>query len=65
MALSRRENGMKKDKERQRRDRRMREIIQKGTFPYTPSVMSWLSQQLDEPSSRIKPGDVQKLLAAT
>jgi hypothetical protein len=63
MALSRRENGMKKDKERQRRDLRMREIIRKGTFPYTPAVMSWLSVQLDRPSSRIKPEDVQKLLA--
>ncbi len=62
MALSRRENGMKKDKERQRRDLRMREIIRKSTFPYTPSVMSWLSEKLDRPSSRIKPEDVEKLL---
>jgi hypothetical protein len=63
MDLSRRENGMKKDKERARRTVRMREIIQKSKFPYTPSVMSWLSAQLDQPASRIKPEDVQKLLA--
>ena len=62
MALSRRENGMKKDKERQRRDLRMREIIRKGTFPYTPSVMSWLSEQLGKRSRLITQDDVHKLL---
>jgi hypothetical protein len=63
MALSRRVNGMKKDKERARRDRRMKEIIQAGKFPYTPAVMSWLSAKLDRPSSLIQPADVEKLLA--
>ncbi len=63
MNLSRRENGMRKDKERARRDRRMKEIIQAGTFPYTPAVMSWLSARLDKPSSLIQPADVEKALA--
>jgi hypothetical protein len=64
MDLSRRENGMKKDKERARRDKRMKEIIQAGKFPYTPAVMSWLSAKLDCPASLIQPADVEKLLAA-
>jgi hypothetical protein len=63
MDLSRRENGMRKDKERARRDKRMREIIQASKFPYTPAVMSWLSAQLDRPSSLIQPADVEKFLA--
>jgi hypothetical protein len=63
MWQSRRENGMVKDKERIRRDLRMKEIIQAGKFPYTPAVMSWLSSKLDRPSSRIQPADVEKVLA--
>jgi hypothetical protein len=63
MWQSRRENGMKKDKERIRRDQRMKEIIQTGKFPYTPAVMSWLSAKLDRPATRIQPADVEKLLA--
>ena len=65
MALSRRVNGMKKDKERDRRDRRMKEIIGAGKFPYTPAVMSWLSAKLDRPSSLIQPADVETVLAET
>ncbi len=62
MALSRRVNGLKKMAERQRRTIRMKEIISKGKFPYTPAVMSWLSAQLDKPASRIQPADVENLL---
>jgi hypothetical protein len=62
MALSRRTNGMVKMKERQRRDKRMREILQKGQFPYTPAVRSWLSAQLDKPFNRIQEADVQAML---
>ena len=63
MAESRRVNGMKKMKERARREARMREMIQKGQFPYTPAVMSWLSARLDKPATRIQPADVEKVLA--
>jgi hypothetical protein len=63
MARSRRVNGMRKTKERERRDRRMVEIIQKNKFPYTPSVMSWVSARLDKPTSKITAEDVQKLAA--
>ncbi len=63
MALSRRENGMRKTKERARRDNRMAELIKKLPFPYTPSIMSWVSAQLEKPSRQIKKEDVDKLLA--
>jgi hypothetical protein len=62
MALSRRTNGMIKMKERQRRDKRMLEILQKGKFPYTPAVRSWLSATLDKPFTRIQESDVRELL---
>jgi hypothetical protein len=53
MALSRRENGMVKSKERVRRDLRMTALVKKGSLPYTPPVMSWLSVQLDKPATKI------------
>lgn len=63
MALSRRVNGMRKSKERARRDQRVIELIKTGSFPYIPVVQSWLSEKLDKPFSRIQPGEVDKLLA--
>ncbi len=63
MDISRRTNGMLKMKERIRRTTRMVEILKKGKFPYTPSVLSWLSAQLDKPSTRITQADVDQLLA--
>ena len=44
MAESRHRNGILKAKERDRRDARMLETVQKGKLPYTPPVMSWLSR---------------------
>jgi hypothetical protein len=63
MAESRRVNGMKKMKERARRETRMVELLKQGKLPYTPSIMSWLSQVLDKPSTRIVQADVDKVLA--
>jgi hypothetical protein len=63
MAESRRTNGMRKMHERARRHTRMIEILKKGKLPYLPSVMSWLSAQLDKPSHRIVQADVDKLLS--
>ena len=61
--LSRRENGMLKTAERRRRQTRMIELIKKkGTLPFTPSVMSWLSAELDKPSRLIVQADVDNLL---
>jgi hypothetical protein len=64
MAFSRRTNGMRKMKERIRRDARMIELVKKGTFPYTPTILSWLSAQLDKPSSKIVQADIDGLLKA-
>ena len=64
MDRSRRENGMVKDKERQRRQARMVEFIKKtGKLPYTRPVMSWLSVALDKPASKITQEEVDQLLA--
>lgn len=63
MAESRRVNGMRKMKERARRKTRMLELIQQGKLPYTPPIMSWLSQQLDKPSHRIQQEDVDALVS--
>jgi hypothetical protein len=64
MATSRRENGARKTGERERRDRRMLEIVRKGKLPFIPAVMSWLSTTLDKPAKQIVQSDVDKLLAA-
>ncbi len=63
MALSRRTNGLVKQKERIRRRKRIIDIIKaSGKLPYTPVVMSWLSAELDKPSSRITQADVDQVL---
>ena len=63
MALSRHENGLLKTKERARKHVRMVELIKKGNLPYIPSVMSWLSGQLDKPSRLITADDVKKAIS--
>lgn len=60
---SRRVNGVLKVKERDRRDARMLGLVKKGKLPYIPAVMSWLSVQLDKPSTRITQEDVDGLVA--
>ena len=62
MAESRRTNGMLKMKERNRRHKRMLEMIQKGKLPFTPPVMSWLSAMLNKPARQIVQADVDQLL---
>jgi hypothetical protein len=65
MALSRRTNGLVKQKERIRRRKRILEIIKaSGQLPYTPVVMSWLSTELDKPSTRITQADVDQVVNA-
>jgi hypothetical protein len=63
MAESRIVNGHKKNAERARRDVRMIELVKKNKLPYTPSVMSWISVQLDKPSTRITQEDVSRLVS--
>jgi len=62
MAESRHRNGIRKAKERDRRQIRMLEIVKKGQLPYTPPVLSWLSAKLDKPGRLITADDVKKLL---
>jgi hypothetical protein len=63
MQQSRIENGHKKRKERARRDATMKALIKKGKFPYTPPVLSWLSEKLNKPGRLITPEDVKKAVA--
>lgn len=61
MAESRHRNGIRKTKERDRRDARMLETVKKGKLPFTPPIMSWLSSKLDKPSRLITPEDLARL----
>jgi hypothetical protein len=61
--ISRVENGFLKKKERANRDLRMAELIQKGTFPYLPSVMSYLSVKLGKPASQITEAEAKAAVA--
>ena len=60
MAKSRLVNGVRKVKERTRRQDRLREIVKKGKLPYSPAVMSWLSAELGKPSRLITQAEVEK-----
>jgi hypothetical protein len=62
MAESRRTNGMLKMKERLRRHHRLLEMVKKGKLPFTPTVMSWLSAELNKPARQIVQADVDRLL---
>ena len=62
MAESRQRNGVRKTKERARRDERMTELVRAGKLPYTPPIMSWLSAKLDKPSRLITQAEVDALL---
>jgi hypothetical protein len=64
MAESRHRNGIRKTQERARRAERMLGLVRQGKLPYTPPVMSWLSEQLDKPSRLITQDEVDRLIAA-
>jgi hypothetical protein len=64
MADSRQVNGPRKVAERERRGLRMIGLIKQGKLPYTPPVMSWLSEQLDKPSRLITQAEVDNLISA-
>lgn len=59
---SRIDNGHLKRDERERRDLRLKTLLQKGTLPYTPVVLSWLSAKLDKPGRLITQEEVDKYL---
>ena len=56
-------NGHKKRDERVRRDATMKELVKKGTLPYTPSILSWLSVKLNKPGRLITADDVKTVVA--
>jgi len=64
MSDSRQINGPRKVAERERRGLRMLGLIKQGKLPFTPPVMSWLSQQLDKPSRLITQAEVDTLIGA-
>jgi hypothetical protein len=62
MSVSRRTNGMLKMKERIRRHNRLLAFLKKGKLPFAPTVMSWLSAELDKPARLIVQADIDRLL---
>jgi len=58
--VSRIVNGTLKKKERANRDKKMAELLKKGTFPYIPSVMCWLSVKLGKPSTQISEAEAKE-----
>lgn len=63
MAESRHRNGIRKTKERARRHGRLKTLLGKTQPPYAPTVLSWLSAELDKPGRLITPEDVKQFLA--
>lgn len=59
--ITRIENGTLKRKERAARDARMKELVSKGTFPFTPAIMSWVSVKLGKPSKQITEAEAKAL----
>jgi hypothetical protein len=60
-AKSRAVNGALKRKERATRDARMKKLIQTGTYPYTPAVMSWASEKLNKRAAGITADEFKQL----
>jgi hypothetical protein len=65
MAESRRRNGKRKAKERERRERRMIRTIRmsllKSTMPSLPAVLTWASAELGIPARRLSLSDLKHL----
>lgn len=61
--VSRRVNGNRKAKERVRRHARNIELLKSGAWPYTSALRSFLSVELETPSSRLTPETVKAYLA--
>ena len=59
---SRKDNGMRKSKERSRRSIRLINMVKGAKPPYTPTVLSWLSEAIGKPGKQITEADVDKLV---
>ena len=57
--ITRIENGHRKRKQRALRDKKFLELVEKGSFPYTPAVMSWASEKLGKPSTQMTADEVK------
>ena len=55
-------NGLRKRKERGRRDAALKDLVKKGKFPYTPTVRNWLSETIGKPMRQITQADVDAFL---
>jgi len=62
-AISRPRNSALKRKEHQRREIRLVQLLKAGQFPYTPAILTWLSERLGKPGAAITAEDVQAYLA--
>lgn len=60
-AVGRAENSERKRRERANRDKRMKDVILNGSWPFTPAVMSWVSVQLGKPTRQITETEVRRL----
>lgn len=61
-AITRQKNSMRKTAERGRREKDMLELIKNGTYPYTPNVMSWVSDRLGKKTSQIESAEITALV---
>src|SRR5579871_1618496 len=61
-ASSRLNNGIRKEGEKARRAKRMKQLIKIGKPPYTPAVQSWLSTQTGKPARLITQEDVDAIM---
>lgn len=59
---SRAVNGHYKRAEKGRRTERLKTLIKKGTLPFTPTVLSWLSAETGIPGRMITQADVDKFV---
>lgn len=59
--ITRSENSALKIKARANRDARMKELLKKGKFPYTPAIMSWVSVKLGKPARLVTETEVLAL----
>ena len=63
-AATKRVNGARKGKEQIRRRSRMMAKLEAGSLPYTPGVMSWLTDELGKPANRITAADIKTLVGS-
>lgn len=61
--VTRNENSLKKDRAAVRRKDDIVKLINAGTFPYTPAVMSWLSLEMGKKSNQLTEAEIKAFIA--